>query len=165
MIDVWFHYSCHKQNLLEKKFPGDESLLNQYKKNAEEFICNCIHKGNNNIKKTNGGLLWWQPWNNLQYVTAATFVITSYADTLFATKNSLQCATGTVESSNLIMFVKSQVRIYINLLPQGTSIKTHGTYNDFTVCVWHDGIHFSWKIFFGKLLEKIFLRKYFLVFD
>ncbi|KAM3236040.1 hypothetical protein P3L10_016077 [Capsicum annuum] len=92
--------------LLEKKFAGNESIsLNEYKKNAEEFICNCIQKGNNNIKKTNGGLLWWQPWNNLQYVTTATFVITSYADTLSSTKNSLKCATGNVEPLELITFV------------------------------------------------------------
>ncbi|XP_016493625.1 endoglucanase 12-like [Nicotiana tabacum] len=109
------------KNLLEKKFPWNESSLSQYKKNAEEFICNCIQKGNNNIKKTNGGLLWWQPWNNLQYVTAATFVITSYADTLFATKNSLQCATGTVESSNLITFVKSQVDYILGENPKKMS--------------------------------------------
>ncbi|PHT97934.1 Endoglucanase 14 [Capsicum chinense] len=96
--------------LLEKKFAGNESIsLNEFKKNAEEFICNCIQKGNNNIKKTNGGLLWWQPWNNLQYVTTATFVITSYADTLSSTKNSLKCATGNVKTSELITFVKSQV--------------------------------------------------------
>ncbi|KAM3281999.1 hypothetical protein P3S67_027646 [Capsicum chacoense] len=108
--------------LLEKKFGGNESIsLNEYKKNAEEFICNCIQKGNNNIKKTNGGLLWWQPWNNLQYVTTATFVITSYADTLSSTKNSLKCATGNVEPSELITFIKSQVDYILGENPRKMS--------------------------------------------
>ncbi|KAJ8542071.1 hypothetical protein K7X08_016937 [Anisodus acutangulus] len=110
------------KNLLEKKFAGDEStLLSEYKKNAEEFICNCIQKGNNNVKKSNGGLLRWQPWNNLQYVTAASFVITSYADTLSATKNSMQCTSGKVEPLQLITFVKSQVDYIVGENPQKMS--------------------------------------------
>ncbi|CAN4095770.1 unnamed protein product [Withania somnifera] len=110
------------KKLLEKKFAGNESTsLNEYKKNAEEFICNCIQKGNSNIKKTNGGLLWWQPWNNLQYVTTATFVITSYADTLSATKDSLRCTSGNVEPLELITFVKSQVDYILGENPRKMS--------------------------------------------
>ncbi|KAF3660776.1 Endoglucanase 15 [Capsicum annuum] len=108
--------------LLKKKFAGNGSIsLNEYKKNAEAFICNCIQKGNNNIKKTNGGLLWWQPWNNLQYVTTATFVIASYADTLSATKNYLQCTSGNVKPWELITFVKSQVDYILGKNPKKMS--------------------------------------------
>ncbi|XP_060212969.1 endoglucanase 12-like [Lycium barbarum] len=109
------------KDLLEKKFPGKESSLSEYKKNAEEFICNCIQKGNSNVKKSSGGLLWWQRWNNLQYVTTATFVITSYADTLSATKNSLQCTSGKVEPLQLITFVKSQVDYILGENPRKMS--------------------------------------------
>ncbi|XP_055809299.1 endoglucanase 14-like [Solanum dulcamara] len=110
------------KKLLKNKLAGNGSTsLNEYKKNAEEFICNCIQKGNNNIKKTNGGLLWWQPWNNLQYVTTATFVITSYANTLSATKNSIQCTSGNVEPSQLINFVKSQVDYILGENPRKMS--------------------------------------------
>ncbi|MCD7452856.1 hypothetical protein HAX54_018409 [Datura stramonium] len=110
------------KKLLEKKFAGNESsLLNEYKKNAEEFICNCIQKGNSNIKLSNGGLLWWQPWNNLQYVTTATLVITSYADALSATKNSLQCTGGNVDPLQLITFVKSQVDYILGENPRKMS--------------------------------------------
>ncbi|KAL3369261.1 hypothetical protein AABB24_009872 [Solanum stoloniferum] len=110
------------KDLLENKFAGNEStLLNEYKKNAEEFICNCIQKGQNNIQKTNGGLLWWNYWNNLQFVTTATIVITTYADTLSATKNSLQCSSGNVEPLQLINFVKSQVDYILGENPQKMS--------------------------------------------
>uniref|UniRef100_A0A0V0HTF6 Endoglucanase n=1 Tax=Solanum chacoense TaxID=4108 RepID=A0A0V0HTF6_SOLCH len=110
------------KDILENKFAGSEStLLNEYKKNAEEFICNCIQKGHNNIQKTNGGLLWWNYWNNLQFVTTATIVITTYADTLSATKNSLQCSSGNVEPLQLINFVKSQVDYILGENPQKMS--------------------------------------------
>lgn len=98
-----------KQNVLEGKYSEYPSFV-QYKKNAEEFICNVIQKGSSNVQKTAGGILWWQPWNNLQYTTSALFVLTTYADKLSATNNTLHCPTAaSVTPSDIISFVHSQV--------------------------------------------------------
>ncbi|KAF9596434.1 hypothetical protein IFM89_011263 [Coptis chinensis] len=40
--------------------------------------------GNNNVKKSSGGQLRWNEWNNLQYTTSATFILTVYAKYLIS---------------------------------------------------------------------------------
>ncbi|PRQ41416.1 putative cellulase [Rosa chinensis] len=81
----------------------------EYKRHAEEFICSCVQKGNNNVKKTPGGLLWFLPWNNNQYVATATFVTTVYSVYLDAKKASINCPGGAAHPSDLIASAKSQV--------------------------------------------------------
>lgn len=51
----------------------------EYKRHAEEFICAGIQKGSNNVNRTPGGLLWFLPWNNVQYVATATLATTVYS--------------------------------------------------------------------------------------
>lgn len=96
------------QGILEGKLPGSGNLA-QFRNDAEQFICNCIQKGTGNAKKTSGGLLYFDEWDNLQYVTSASFIITAYADILSATKNTIQCSGGSVEPEELIDFARSQV--------------------------------------------------------
>ena len=85
------------------------SVLANYKNHAEEFICSCIQKGSNNFKKTPGGLLWFLPWNNVQYVATAMFVTTVYSNYLVANHASLQCPGGPVAPSYLVANAQSQV--------------------------------------------------------
>ncbi|XP_010058568.2 endoglucanase 14 [Eucalyptus grandis] len=80
----------------------------QYKSQAEQFICNCLQKGSGNFKKTPGGLLWFQPWNNLQYTSTAAFIAAVYADYLDSKKASIQCPGGIASSSDLIELAQSQ---------------------------------------------------------
>ncbi|KAK3042877.1 hypothetical protein RJ639_001150 [Escallonia herrerae] len=108
------------KKILEGNF-SDGGKLSEYKNSAEQFICNCIQKGSNNVQATSAGLLWWQGFNNLQYVTTAAFVTTTYADTLTATKKTLQCPGGSVKPEDLITFVKSQVDYILGSNPLGTS--------------------------------------------
>ncbi|KAL3523993.1 hypothetical protein ACH5RR_016827 [Cinchona calisaya] len=96
------------KSLLEGRL-GEYGNLGQFKTNAEQFICNCIQKGSSNTQKTSGGLLWFDYWNNLQYVTTALFTMSTYADTLSTAKNTLQCSSGSVTPDDLIKFVRSQV--------------------------------------------------------
>ncbi|KMT18186.1 hypothetical protein BVRB_2g023590 [Beta vulgaris subsp. vulgaris] len=93
----------------------------EYKSEAEQFLCNCIEKGNNNIYKTSGGLLWFNDWDNLQYTSTATFVITIYADYLFASEKSLNCPSSLVNPPDLIAFAKSQVDYILGANPKNTS--------------------------------------------
>ncbi|KAK6135800.1 hypothetical protein DH2020_030495 [Rehmannia glutinosa] len=108
------------KSVLEGKIPGNGNL-DQLKKSGEEYICNCIQKGNSNVQRTNGGLLWFQEWDNLQYVTSASFIIVAYADGLAATKNNLQCTGGVVRPQDLIAFAQSQVDYILGSNPKQMS--------------------------------------------
>jgi len=67
-------------------------IWTQYKENAEQFICSCAQKSTQNFQKTPGGLLWFQPWGNNQYVSTATFAMSTYSLYLSAKKASLVAA-------------------------------------------------------------------------
>jgi len=81
----------------------------QYKANVEEFICSCAQKSTQNFQKTPGGLLWFQPWGNNQYVSTATFAMSTYSKYLSAKQASLQCSGGVVTPSDLTSLVQAQV--------------------------------------------------------
>ncbi|BFG17444.1 hypothetical protein CerSpe_037180 [Prunus speciosa] len=81
----------------------------EYKRYAEEFICACIQKGSNNVNRTPGGLIWFLPWNNVQYVATATLATTVYSIYLEAKHASLNCPAGSATPSDLIASIKSQV--------------------------------------------------------
>ncbi|XP_058724143.1 endoglucanase 13-like [Vicia villosa] len=96
-------------------------IWGQYKSNAEQFICSCAQKSNQNIQKTPGGLLWFLPWANNQYVASATLAISTYSQYLSSNKASLQCNGGAVSPSDLASFVKSQVDYILGSNPQKMS--------------------------------------------
>nr|DAD28043.1 TPA_asm: hypothetical protein HUJ06_029511 [Nelumbo nucifera] len=93
----------------------------EYRSEAEQFICNCVQKGNNNVQRSPGGLLWWQPWNDLQYTTSAMFVATAYSEYLTAARATIQCQGGRVGPSDLISFVRSQANYILGSNPKGMS--------------------------------------------
>lgn len=124
--------------VLEGKVEASDSW-DEYKKQAEQFICSCVQKGNSNVKKTPGGLLWFQPWNNLQYVTTATFVTTVYSNYLNAKHASIQCSGGIVQPSDLIAFVKSQVEYVLGANPRKLSYMVGINETSFPQQVHHRG--------------------------
>ncbi|KAH7547544.1 hypothetical protein FEM48_Zijuj01G0321000 [Ziziphus jujuba var. spinosa] len=94
----------------------------EYKSNAEQFICNCIQKGSNNVRRTAGGLLWFLPWDNIQYVTTASFVTTVYSNYLTANHASIQCAGAQMtKPSDLVASVQSQVDYILGSNPRNMS--------------------------------------------
>ncbi|CAB4299711.1 unnamed protein product [Prunus armeniaca] len=93
----------------------------QYKSQAEQFICSCIQKGNSNVKKTPGGLLWFLPWNNLQYTSTAVFVATVYSEYLNAKHAAIQCPGGIVQPKDLADLAQSQVDYILGSNPSGMS--------------------------------------------
>lgn len=84
-------------------------------------MCSCIGKGNRNVQKTPGGLIYVQRWNNLQFVTSASFLTTVYSDYLSSAQKSLTCATGYVPPSQLLSFAQSQVDYILGDNPRATS--------------------------------------------
>lgn len=91
-------------------------IWGQYKEQAEEFVCSCAQKSSQNVRTTPGGLLWFQPWANNQYVSTATFAMSVYSQYLSAKHESLQCSDGDVTPSDLKSLVRSQVYKSIKLL-------------------------------------------------
>ncbi|CAI0441173.1 unnamed protein product [Linum tenue] len=88
---------------------GGTGVFQRYQQKAEYFMCGCVGKGSRNIQKTPGGLIFRQRWNNLQFVTSASFLATVYSDYLSSARKSLQCSAGNVSPSELFSFAKSQV--------------------------------------------------------
>ncbi|KDO85376.1 hypothetical protein CISIN_1g043272mg, partial [Citrus sinensis] len=98
-------------------------LLPQYKSQAEQFICLCVQEGNNNnnLQKTPGGLLWFQPWIKLQYAATATFVVTVCSNYLTAAHASIQCSGGLVQPSDLMDLARSQADYILRKNPKEMS--------------------------------------------
>ncbi|XP_077251276.1 glycosyl hydrolase 9C2 [Tasmannia lanceolata] len=97
------------------------SEFEKYQQKAEYFMCSCLGKGSRNVQRTPGGLLFIQRWNNLQFVTSTSFLLTVYSDYLTSAGKSLSCATGTVPASELLAFAQSQVDYILGDNPRATS--------------------------------------------
>ncbi|KAL9240169.1 hypothetical protein vseg_014418 [Gypsophila vaccaria] len=106
--------------VLDKKAPYSGNWA-QHKDQVEQYLCNCIQKGNSNIAKTKGGLLWFAEWDNLQYTISASFALTVYADYLSSTRNTLKCSSSVVNPSELTAFAKSQVNYILGDNPSKLS--------------------------------------------
>ncbi|KAI4303638.1 hypothetical protein MLD38_039243 [Melastoma candidum] len=107
--------------LMQREGGHYTSVFEQYQQKAEYFMCSCIGKGTSNVQRTPGGLLFRQRWNNLQFVTSASFLLTVYSDYLASAGRSLRCASGYVPPSALLSFAKTQVDYILGDNPRGTS--------------------------------------------
>ncbi|KAJ0963026.1 hypothetical protein J5N97_028148 [Dioscorea zingiberensis] len=107
--------------LLQGKAGHHSSVLERYQQKADYFMCSCLGKGTRNVQRTPGGLLFRQRWNNLQFVTSASFLLTVYSDYLASSGRNVQCASGTVTPSELLSFAKSQVDYILGDNPRATS--------------------------------------------
>ncbi|KAL2547627.1 Endoglucanase 6 [Forsythia ovata] len=96
-------------------------VFEEYQQKAEFFMCSCLGKGTANVQKTPGGLIFRQRWNNMQFVTSASFLLTVYSDYLSSAGKSLKCASGYVPPSELLSFAKSQVDYILGDNPRATS--------------------------------------------
>ncbi|KAK6158379.1 hypothetical protein DH2020_005693 [Rehmannia glutinosa] len=96
-------------------------VFQKYQEKAEFFMCSCLGKGTRNAQKTPGGLIFRQRWNNMQFVTSASFLMTVYSDYLTSAGKSLRCASGNVSPAELLSFAKSQVDYILGDNPRATS--------------------------------------------
>ncbi|XP_010928421.1 endoglucanase 11 isoform X2 [Elaeis guineensis] len=97
--------------------------LEKYRSKAEHYLCSCLNKNNNgsNVRRTPGGLLYVRHWNNMQYVTGASFLLTAFSDYLAKSKQELHCPRGTVGSQELLFLAKSQAEYILGANPMGMS--------------------------------------------
>ncbi|XP_059286805.1 endoglucanase 6-like [Lycium ferocissimum] len=113
-------------------------VFEKYQEKAENFMCACLGKGNQNIHKSPGGLIFRQRWNNMQFVTSASFLATVYSDYLASARKTLKCSSGSVSPTELLAFAKSQVDYLLGDNPRATSYMV-GYGNNYPRQVHHRG--------------------------
>ncbi|KAI5077316.1 hypothetical protein GOP47_0007140 [Adiantum capillus-veneris] len=97
-------------------------VLKQYQSQAAFFMCACLQKNyGKNVARTPGGLMYTRAWNNMQYVSSASFLMTVYSDYLQKSHQRLQCAGGQVGAGELFSMARSQVDYILGNNPRGTS--------------------------------------------
>ncbi|MBA0552194.1 hypothetical protein Golob_023027 [Gossypium lobatum] len=124
--------------LMQGKAGMHAPVFERYHQKAEHFMCSLIGKGTRNVQKTPGGLMFRQRWNNMQFVTSASFLATVYSDYLASSRGTLKCAAGNVAPTQLLSFAKSQVDYLLGDNPRGTSYMV-GYGNNFPRQVHHRG--------------------------
>ncbi|XP_020522306.1 endoglucanase 14 [Amborella trichopoda] len=109
--------------LLQGKI-GGQGIWGQYQSNLEELLCNYLQKGNFNLPRTPAGMLWFQPFDNLQDVVSSSFLLTVYSDYLATATGGpkmLSCHAGQVQPQELFSFARSQVDYILGNNPMYTS--------------------------------------------
>ncbi|GLT57521.1 hypothetical protein SLA2020_304870 [Shorea laevis] len=106
----------------EEKPKEHNNILEQYRSKAEYYLCACLNKNNgSNAEHTPGGLLFIRQWNNMQYVSAATLLLTIYSDHLLASNQNLRCDHGEVDPEEVFAFAKSQIDYILGDNPMAMS--------------------------------------------
>ncbi|KAM7275617.1 hypothetical protein ACFE04_017483 [Oxalis oulophora] len=117
--------------LIEKPKKEHKDILKQYQSKAEYYICANLNKNknndnNNNVVHTPGGMIFIRQWNNMQYVSTASFLLTVYSDFLKMSNQTLNCPSDNNGSSlinheEILTFAKSQVDYILGSNPQNMS--------------------------------------------
>lgn len=109
--------------LKEEKHKQHSKVLQQYKSKADHYLCSILNKNINgtNVQRTPAGLLYVRQWNNMQYVSTASFLLTVYSDHLRKSNTDLECHEGTVTPDEMLGFAKSQIDYILGSNPMETS--------------------------------------------
>ncbi|CAN1355263.1 Endoglucanase 9 [Linum perenne] len=82
-------YSGAHVLLSRRALVNNDKNFEQYKQQAENFMCKILpNSPYKTTQYTQGGLMYKLPQNNLQYVTSITFLLTTYAKYIKATKTN-----------------------------------------------------------------------------
>ncbi|KAG0586363.1 hypothetical protein KC19_2G084600 [Ceratodon purpureus] len=119
----------------DNKFAGAQVLLAQsvmqgvnglqaYKDRADGFICAVLPRSisnSNQLQFTRGGMLWYMGQLNLQYVTSSSFLITTYARYLSASRRTVNCGGRNVNAAQLLGAAQKQMDYILGQNPKGLS--------------------------------------------
>ncbi|GJP65157.1 hypothetical protein CLOP_g22060 [Closterium sp. NIES-67] len=132
----WDNKFAGAQILLAKVFmKSRDPGLQGYQLRANDFVCNTVVRGT----RTPGGLLFVQPWSNLQYVTAVSLLLAVYSDYLDrAAVPSVRCDATAVTPAAMRAFVAKQMRYVLGENPRRMSYMV-GYGASFPVRVHHRG--------------------------
>ncbi|XVF01790.1 hypothetical protein REPUB_Repub04eG0119700 [Reevesia pubescens] len=88
---------------------GAEKWCIYFNTKADYFACACLQKNDDyNVHLTPGGLMYVREWNNLQYASAAAFVMAVYSNYLSVANAKLTCPDGQIQPHEVLNFAKSQ---------------------------------------------------------
>ncbi|CAI7923925.1 unnamed protein product [Closterium sp. NIES-53] len=115
----WDNKFAAAQILLSKVyFKAHDPGLYGYQLRANEFVCATVVRGT----RTPGGLLFVQPWSNLQYVTAVSLLLAVYSDYLDGARvASVQCDSTAVTPAAMRKFVAKQMSYLLGDNPRRMS--------------------------------------------
>lgn len=109
------------RKLLQLFFEG-EKLLENYKNQAESFICsNLPDSPYNQIRTTPAGMIHLRDGANTQYVTGTAFLFSAYSDILAAHNQKVNCGGKQFDHTHLMGFAKKQVDYLLGNNPNGRS--------------------------------------------
>ncbi|KAI3421653.1 Endoglucanase [Psidium guajava] len=108
--------------LMDNPYSPYASILKQYQAKAEYFTCACMQKNDGyDVDRTPGGLMYMHEWNNMQYVSSASFLLAIYSVYLSAPKAQVVCPEGQVQPQDLLYFAKSQGDYILGKNPKSIS--------------------------------------------
>lgn len=97
---------------------NNDKNFEQYKVEAENFMCKILpNSPSSSTKYTQGGLMYKLPQSNLQYVTSISFLLTTYAKYMKATKHTFNCGSLLVTPNSLLYVAKRQVDYILGVNP------------------------------------------------
>ncbi|PON36137.1 Glycoside hydrolase [Parasponia andersonii] len=104
--------------LSRRAFLNKDKNFEQYKQQAEQFMCRILpNSPSSSTQYTQGGLMYKLPESNLQYVTAITFLLSTYSKYMAATRQTFNCGNLFVTSSTLRNLAKKQVDYILGVNP------------------------------------------------
>ncbi|XP_052177295.1 endoglucanase 11 [Diospyros lotus] len=110
--------------LMQDKHREHRHILELYRAKAEYYICSCLGKNTagNNVERTPGGLLYVRQWNNMQYVSSASFLLSVYSRLLQKSNGKLlHCHAGVANPEDLLDLAKAQVDYILGSNPMNMS--------------------------------------------
>ncbi|KAF2290673.1 hypothetical protein GH714_014947 [Hevea brasiliensis] len=97
---------------------NNDKNFEQYKLESENFMCRILpNSPSTSTQYTRGGLMYKLPQSNLQYVTSITFLLTTYAKYMKATKHTFNCGNLLVTPNSLLNVAKRQVDYILGVNP------------------------------------------------
>lgn len=89
---------------------GNDKRVESFKQQAEDFMCRILpNSPSSSTSYTQGGLMFKLAESNLQYVTSITFLLSTYAKYMTASKHTFNCGSVRVSSTTLRNLAKQQV--------------------------------------------------------
>ncbi|CAI5950928.1 unnamed protein product [Closterium sp. NIES-64] len=120
----WDNKYAGAQVLLAKEYlRRQDPALELYLKRAKDFVCGTVVRG----IRSPGGMLFLMSWSNLQYVTAISMVLSTFADILDAAPASagnataIMCDSTPVTTTAMRRFIKRQVDYILGVNPKKLS--------------------------------------------
>ncbi|XP_074376812.1 endoglucanase 10-like [Apium graveolens] len=107
-----------------EEIPDDEKLgLQMYSKTAEYVMCSILPDSPTKTTKiTDGGMLWVDEWNALQYSIATAFLVVIYSDYMHTSKTpTLYCSGKLYNATDLRNFSISQAEYLLGNNPMSMS--------------------------------------------